>query len=99
LRTGEFKDGTLGEIKVTVNNMGKTIQPLIHCFCVSVSMGLQGGIPLEDYVTQFEGQKFEPNGLIVGHKQIAMVNSIIDYVFRELAIHYLDRKDLIQKGK
>lgn len=97
LRTGEYEDGRLGEIFITMNKSGATIQSILNCFCISISMGLQMGITLEAYCDKFLYSKFEPNGVVQGHKQIAMVDSIIDYVFKDLAIHYLGRENLIQK--
>ena len=98
LRVGEYEDGRLGEIFIDVGHTGSTLSAMINCFCISVSIALQHGVPLEDYVDKFLFTKFEPSGIVVGHEQIATAQSIIDYTFRELAIHYLDRRDLIQKG-
>jgi len=99
LRTGEYADGRLGEIFIDVGHCGSTLSAMINCFCVSFSIALQHGVPLEDYVDKFLFTKFEPAGMVVGHHQIASAQSIIDYTFRELAIHYLGREDLIQKKK
>jgi len=97
LRTGEYEDGRLGEIFIDVGHCGSTLSAMINCFCVSLSIALQHGVPLEDYVDKFLFTKFEPAGMVSGHHKIATAQSIIDYTFRELAIHYLDREDLIQK--
>lgn len=99
LRTGEYEDGRLGEIFIDVGKTGSSISAMINCFCISFSIALQHGVPLEDYVDKFIFTKFEPAGMVQHHEHIATAQSIIDYTFRELAIHYLGRKDLIQKGK
>lgn len=80
-----------------MNKCDQIVQSLLNCFCISISMGLQMGIPLENYVDKFIYSKFPPCGMLIGHDKISMVDSIIDYTFKELAIEYLDRKDLIQK--
>lgn len=97
LRTGEYEDGRLGEIFIDVGHTGSNLKAMINCFCISVSIALQHRVPLEDYVDKFLFTKFEPAGIVTGHEHIATAQSIIDFTFRELAIHYLDRKDLIQK--
>jgi len=97
LNAGEYEDGRLGEIFIDVDKTGSALSAMINCFCVSVSLALQHGVPLEDYVDKFLFTKFEPAGMVSGHHQIATAQSIIDYTFRELAIHYLGREDLIQK--
>ena len=99
LRVGEYPDGRLGEIFIDVGHTGSTLSAMINCFCISVSIALQHGVPLEDYVDKFLFTKFEPAGMVSGHDQIASAQSIIDFTFRELGIHYLGRTDLIQKGK
>jgi len=97
LNVGEYADGRLGEIFIDVDHMGSSLSAWANCFCISVSIGLRHGAPLEDFVDKFLFTKFEPAGMVTGHKQIATCQSIIDFTFRELAIHYLGRKDLIQK--
>lgn len=99
LTTGEYPDGRLGEIFMDVGKTGSALSAMINCFCISVSIALQHGVPLEDYVEKFIFTRFEPAGIVQGHEHIATAQSIIDYTFREVAIHYLGRKDLIQKGK
>jgi ribonucleoside-diphosphate reductase alpha chain len=94
LRTGEYDDGRLGEIFLDMNKEGSTLRALINNFAISVSLGLQYGVPLEEYVDAFVFTKFEPAGIIQGNDAIKNATSILDYVFRELAVSYLDRHDL-----
>jgi ribonucleoside-diphosphate reductase alpha chain len=94
LRTGEYSDGTLGEIFLDMHREGAAFRSLMNSFAIAVSLGLQHGVPLEEYVEAFLFSRFEPNGIVDGNKSIKMSTSIIDYIFRELAITYLDRKDL-----
>jgi ribonucleoside-diphosphate reductase alpha chain len=94
LRTGEYDDGRLGEIFLDMNKEGSTLRALINNFAISVSLGLQYGVPLEEYVDAFVFTKFEPAGMIQGNDAIKNATSILDYVFRELAISYLGRHDL-----
>ena len=94
LRTGEYNDGRLGEIFLDMNKEGSTLRALINNFAISVSLGLQYGVPLEEYVDAFVFTKFEPAGIIQGNDAIKNATSILDYVFRELAVSYLDRHDL-----
>jgi len=94
LRTGEYDDGSLGEIFLDMHKEGAAFRSLMNCFAIAVSLGLQYGVPLEEYVEAFVFTRFEPNGLVSGHERIKMSTSIIDYIFRELAISYLDRVDL-----
>lgn len=94
LRTGEYEDGTLGEIFVDMHKEGAAFRSMTNCFAIAVSLGLQHGVPLEEYVDAFLFTRFEPNGVVQGNPYIKMSTSIIDYIFRELAITYLDRKDL-----
>ncbi|HYT95006.1 MAG TPA: HNH endonuclease, partial [Gemmataceae bacterium] len=96
LRTGEYEDGTLGEIFVDMHKEGAAFRSMTNCFAIAVSLGLQHGVPLEEYVDAFLFTRFEPNGMVQGNPHIKMVTSIIDYIFRELAITYLDRHDLAQ---
>lgn len=101
LTTGEYPDGTLGEIWVeTQTSDSTTFRAVLNCFAISVSMGLQRGISLDDYVEQFTFTKFEPYGIVQNHAEIKAVSSIIDFIFRELGSNYLNRKDLVQiKGE
>jgi ribonucleoside-diphosphate reductase alpha chain len=96
LRTGEYQDGTIGEIFLDMHKEGAAFRSLMNCFAIAVSLGLQHGVPLEEFVDAFVFTRFEPNGMVQGHSNIKMVTSVIDYVFRELAISYLDRTDLCQ---
>ncbi len=96
LRTGEYEDGTLGEVFLDMHKEGAAFRSLMNCFAIAVSLGLQHGVPLDEFVDAFVFTRFEPNGIVQGHDQIKMVTSVIDYVFRELAISYLGRTDLCQ---
>src|SRR4029079_10125882 len=96
LRTGEYEDGQLGEIFVDMHKEGAAFRSLMNCFYIAISLGLQHGVPLEEFVEAFIFTRFEPNGMVQGNPQIKMTTSIIDYIFRELAISYLDRQDLAQ---
>ena len=96
LRTGDYQDGTLGEIFVDMHKEGAAFRSLMNNFAIAVSLGLQHGVPLEEYVDAFTFTRFEPNGPVVGHENIKMATSIIDYIFRELAVSYLGRYDLAQ---
>jgi ribonucleoside-diphosphate reductase alpha chain len=94
LRTGDYSDGTLGEIFLDMHREGAAFRSLMNCFAIAVSLGLQHGVPLEEFVEAFLFSRFEPNGFVEGNKSIKMATSIIDYIFRELAITYLGRNDL-----
>jgi ribonucleoside-diphosphate reductase alpha chain len=94
LRTGEFEDGRLGEIFIDMHKEGAAFRSLMNNFAMAVSLGLQYGVPLEEYVDAFSFTKFEPAGLVQGNQAIRMATSILDYLFRELAISYLGRTDL-----
>lgn len=96
LRTGEYEDGTLGEIFLDLAKEGATLRGILGCFAIAVSKGLQYGVPLEEYVDTFTFQTFEPRGMVEGHPNIKMSNSIVDYVFRSLGIEYLHRDELAQ---
>jgi ribonucleoside-diphosphate reductase alpha chain len=96
LRTGEYEDGTLGEIFLDMHKEGAAFRSMTNCFAIAVSLGLQHGVPLEEYVDAFLFTRFEPNGIVQGNPHIKMTTSIIDYIFRELAITYLGRHDLAQ---
>ncbi len=96
LRTGEYDDGTLGELFLDLAKEGATLRGVLSCFAIAVSKGLQYGVPLEEFVDTFTFQTFEPRGMVEGHPNIKMANSIIDYVFRALALEYLGRSDLVQ---
>src|SRR5437870_12899386 len=94
LRTGEYQDGALGEIFLDMHKEGAAFRSMTNCIAISISLGLQHGVPLEEYIDAFLFTRFEPNGLVQGNPHIKMTTSIIDYIFRELAITYLDREDL-----
>jgi ribonucleoside-diphosphate reductase alpha chain len=94
LRTGEYEDGRLGEIFLDMNKEGSSLRAFINNFAISVSLGLQYGVPLEEYVSAFTFTKFEPAGMVQGNDAIKNATSILDYVFRELAVSYLGRHDL-----
>jgi ribonucleoside-diphosphate reductase alpha chain len=96
LRTGEYEDGTLGEIFLDMHKEGAAFRSMTNCFAIAVSLGLQHGVPLEEFVDAFQFTRFEPNGVVQGNPHIKMATSIIDYIFRELAITYLGRHDLAQ---
>ncbi|MGL6075541.1 MAG: LAGLIDADG family homing endonuclease [Fimbriiglobus sp.] len=94
LRTGEYEDGSLGEIFIDMHKEGAAFRSMTNCFAIAVSLGLQHGVPLDEYVDAFLFTRFEPNGIVQGNPYIKMSTSIIDYIFRELAITYLNRHDL-----
>lgn len=96
LRTGEYEDGTLGEIFVDMHKEGAAFRSMCNCFAIAVSLGLQHGVPLEEFIDAFVFTRFEPNGIVQGNPHIKMATSIIDYIFRELAITYLGRHELAQ---
>lgn len=96
LRTGEYEEGALGELFLDMHKEGAAFRSLMNCFAIAVSLGLQHGVPLEEFVEAFVFTRFEPNGMVTGNPRIKMTTSIIDYIFRELAITYLDRQDLAQ---
>ena len=91
LRTGEYEDGTLGEIFIDMHKEGAAFRAMMNCFAIAVSMGLQYGVPLEEFVDTFTFTRFEPHGMVEGHPNIKMATSIVDYIFRVLAIEYLGR--------
>jgi ribonucleoside-diphosphate reductase alpha chain len=94
LRTGEYEDGSVGEIFLDMHKEGAAFRSLMNCFAIAISLGLQHGVPLEEFVDAFVFTRFEPNGMVKGNDRIKMSTSVIDYVFRELAITYLGRTDL-----
>jgi len=96
LRTGEYEDGTLGEIFLDMHKEGAAFRSLMNCFAIAISLGLQHGVPLEEFVEAFVFTRFEPNGPVKLNDHLKMSTSIIDYIFRELAITYLSRHDLEQ---
>ena len=94
LRTGEYEDGRLGEIFIDMHKEGAAFRSLMNNFAIAVSIGLQYGVPLEEFVEAYTFTRFEPQGIVTGNDAIKMSTSILDYTFRELAISYLDRHDL-----
>jgi ribonucleoside-diphosphate reductase alpha chain len=94
LRTGEHEDGRLAEVFIDMHKEGSAFRSLMHNFAIAISMGLQYGVPLEEFVESFTFTRFEPSGIVEGNDAIKMATSILDYIFRELAISYLDRGDL-----
>jgi len=94
LRTGEYENGQLGEIFIDMHREGAAFRSLLNCFAISISLGLQHGVPLEEFVDAFVFTKFEPSGLVAGNPHVKMTTSVIDYIFRELAVAYLGREDL-----
>ena len=94
LRTGEFDDGRLGEIFIDMHKEGAAFRAMMNNFAIAISLGLQYGVPLEEYVEAFTFTKFEPAGMVIGNDAIKNATSILDYVFRELAVSYLGRHDL-----
>ena len=94
LRTGEYADGTLGEIFIDMHKEGAAFRSMTNCFAIAISLGLQHGVPLDEFIDAFLFTRFEPNGVVGGNPHIKMTTSIIDYIFRELAITYLGRHDL-----
>ncbi len=96
LRTGEYGNGQLGEIFIDMHKEGAAFRSLMNCFAMSVSIGLQYGVPLETFVEQFTFTRFEPQGLVEGHPNIKFSTSIVDYLFRVLGVEYLHRYDFAQ---
>jgi ribonucleoside-diphosphate reductase alpha chain len=94
LRTGEYEDGALGEIFIDMHKEGAAFRSLMNSFAISVSIGLQYGVPLEEFVEAFSFTRFEPSGVVQGNDTIKMATSVLDYIFRELAVSYLERTDL-----
>ena len=94
LRTGEYGDGTLGEIFIDMAKEGATMRSMMNCFAISISIGLQYGVPLEEFVEKFVFTRFEPSGL-VEHPNIKSTTSIVDFIFRVLGYEYLGRTDLV----
>ena len=94
LHTGEYNDGKIGEIFIDTNKEGELVKAMMNNFAIAISLGLQYGVPLEEYVDAFLDTKFEPSGNVIGNDRILSASSILDYVFRELAISYLGKEDL-----
>jgi ribonucleoside-diphosphate reductase alpha chain len=96
LRTGDYEDGSLGEIFIDMHKEGAAFRSLMNCFAMAVSVGLQYGVPLDTYVEQFTFTRFEPHGPVSGHPNIKFATSIVDYIFRVLGVEYLQRYDFAQ---
>src|SRR5210317_1924263 len=94
LHTGEYEDGKIGEIFIDTSKEGELVKALMNNFAIAVSLGLQYGVPLDEYISAFVGTKFEPSGTVYGNDRILSATSILDYIFRELAISYQNREDL-----
>jgi ribonucleoside-diphosphate reductase alpha chain len=94
LHTGEYNDGKIGEIFIDTNKEGELVKAMMNNFAIAISLGLQYGVPLDEYVDAFIDTKFEPSGNVNGNDRILSATSILDYVFRELAISYLGREEL-----
>ncbi len=94
LHTGEYNDGKIGEIFIDTNKEGELVKAMMNNFAIAISLGLQYGVPLDEYVDAFIDTKFEPSGNVGGNDRILSASSILDYVFRELAISYLGREEL-----
>ena len=94
LHTGEYEDGKIGEIFIDTSKEGELVKALMNNFAIAISLGLQYGVPLDEFVSAFIGTKFEPSGKVQGNDRILSATSILDYIFRELAISYLNREDL-----
>ena len=94
LHTGEYEDGKIGEIFIDTSKEGELVKALMNNFAIAISLGLQYGVPLDEYVSAYVGTKFEPSGNVHGNDRILTATSILDYIFRELAISYLNREDL-----
>ena len=94
LHTGEYNDGKLGEIFIDTSKEGELVKALMNNFAIAISLGLQYGVPLDEFISAYVGTKFEPSGKIDGNDRILSASSILDYIFRELAISYLGREDL-----
>ncbi|MBT3236715.1 MAG: vitamin B12-dependent ribonucleotide reductase [Bdellovibrionales bacterium] len=95
LRTGEYSNGELGEIFIDMHKEGAAYRSLMNCFSIAISLGLQYGVPLDEFVDAFTFTRFEPNGIVAGHENIKMATSVIDYIFRDLGMKYLERYDLV----
>ena len=94
LHTGEYEDGKIGEIFIDTSKEGELVKALMNNFAIAVSLGLQYGVPLDEFVSAYLDTKFEPSGKVYGNDRILSATSILDYIFRELAISYLNREDL-----
>ena len=94
LHTGEYEDGKIGEIFIDTSKEGELVKALMNNFAIAISLGLQYGVPLDEFISAFVDTKFEPSGKVYGNDRILSATSILDYIFRELAISYQNREDL-----
>ena len=94
LHTGEYDDGKVGEIFIDMNKEGELVKALMNNFAIAISLGLQYGVPLDEFINAYVGTKFEPSGKVLGNDRILSATSMLDYIFRELAISYQNREDL-----
>ena len=94
LRTGDYEDGRLGEIFLDMNKEGTLLRSMMNSFAIAVSLGLQYGVPLDEFIDVFTFTRFEPNGMVIGHDNIKNSTSIIDFIFRDLGLNYSNRVDL-----
>ena len=94
LHTGEYEDGKIGEIFIDTSKEGELVKALMNNFAIAISLGLQYGVPLDEFINAYVGTKFEPSGKVLGNDRILSATSILDYIFRELAISYMNREDL-----
>ena len=94
LHTGEYEDGKIGEIFIDTSKEGELVKALMNNFAIAISLGLQYGVPLDEFINAYVNTKFEPSGKVTGNDRILSASSILDYIFRELAISYLNREDL-----
>ena len=96
LRTGEYEGGDLGEVFIDMHKEGAAYRSMMNCFAIAVSLGLQYGVPLKEYVDKFTFTRFEPSGMVDGHPNVKMATSLMDYIFRVLGMEYLGRTDFLQ---
>jgi ribonucleoside-diphosphate reductase alpha chain len=96
IRTGEYEDGSLGEVFIDMHKEGAAYRSMMNCFAISISLGLQYGVPLNEFVEKFTFTRFEPSGVVSGHPNVKMATSIVDYIFRVLGMEYLGRTDFLQ---
>jgi ribonucleoside-diphosphate reductase alpha chain len=96
IRTGEYEDGSLGELFIDMHKEGAAYRSMMNCFAISISLGLQHGVPLSEFVEKFTFTRFEPAGVVTGHPNVKMATSIVDYIFRVLGMEYLGRTDFLQ---
>jgi len=97
LHTGEYEDGKIGEIFIDISKEGEIVKALMNNFAIAISLGLQYGVPLDEFINAYVDTKFEPSGKVSGNDRILSASSILDYIFRELAISYQNREDLAHK--